>query len=359
MEIYGYIPIQPQFIPNDTIIKENKLFVSGSTIVNDDPNVNDKVNLVVIAKCIVSSNMPTVDGVTSQDKFNKTNSIESSIIAEYKNGMISNSTNIKVLDKNGNVQVISNLEGIIVNYIDKDTTSNLVDNTLDDISKIIDSIKVPNIEIDNIFDRDGILYENYYQASNNDKIYQLSNGNIVEKDIRINGVNKKITEWEGTFPLDQMIKLIKSNLDILLENGQIKGDQYSIYYTNQFNQALQLATDLEKHRIALYEQSSEFRIKNSVDFSVTLLNSKLSSLKLLTDTQLVIVNKSLSRMQTKLYHIQGQGFKSNSVYKLFDSQLSGISSSFSSGMLESPPLAYNNTDLLELYSVVSNLMIEC
>lgn len=359
MEIYGYIPIQPQFIPNNTIIKENKLFVSGSTIESNDPNINDKVNLVVIAKCIISSNMPLVDGVTSTDKFNKTNSVESSIIADFKNGVISNSSDIKVLDKDGNIQTISNLEGIIVNYVDKDHTSKLVDTILDDVSKVIDEIKVPNVDMDNIFDRDGLLYENYYKSNNNDEIYKISNGSVVEKDIRINGVDKKTLEWNGTFPLDQMIKTIKSNLDILLENGLIKGDQYSIYYTNQFNQALQLATDLEKHRITLYEQSSQFRINNAVNFSVTMLNAKISSLKLLTDTQLGIVNKSLARMQTKLYHIQGQGFKSNSMYKLFDSQLSGISSSFSSGMLETPPLAYNNTDLLELYSSVNNLMIEC
>ena len=65
MEIYGYIPIQPQFIPNNTIIRDNKLYVSGSVIPSNDPNVSDKANLSVIAKCIISSRMPSVDGVTS------------------------------------------------------------------------------------------------------------------------------------------------------------------------------------------------------------------------------------------------------------------------------------------------------
>ena len=360
MEIYGYIPIQPQFIPNNTIIRDNKLYVSGSVIPSNDPNVSDKVNLSVIAKCIISSSMPSVDGVTSQDKFNKTNNVESSIIADYADGgIISNSSDIKVLDKDGNVQLISNLEGVIVNFIGKDQNNKLIDTILNDSSKIIDSIKVPNVDFNNLFDRDGILYENYYQPNNTDNIYKLSNGSRIEKTIRVNGTDRTVVEWDGTYPLDQMIKVIKSNLDILLENGQLKGDQYVVYYHNQVSQALQLSSDLEKHRLMLYEQSSEFRIKSLVDFTSQLLNTKLGALKALTDTQLSIINKSLARMQTKLYHIQGQGFKANSVYKLFDSQLSGISSSFSSGMLETPPLAYNNRDLLELNSEVSSVMSEC
>ena len=171
--------------------------------------------------------------------------------------------------------------------------------------------------------------------------FLITNGQVVEEQL-INGVegvpNNKRVVWQGDYPLDKLIYVIRSNLDILSYNQFLKNDQYAGFYAQLFGKAMELAVDLEKHRIT------------------TLANLYLGLLKVLSEYDVSKLQMATARLQCRVYYAQYQGFKSNNINKLFGSQLDGSSSAFAAGMTDVTPPVFNDATLMTTYSQVATAM---
>lgn len=167
----------------------------------------------------------------------------------------------------------------------------------------------------------------------NNGVNSLTDGSVKEEtETYADGSTKTRWRWSGTKPLDKLIYIMQSQLDILYKNYNVGKDVLASTYASVFplivNSGLQYNSSL---------------LANKVQVIAALSNLRESSYK-----------NILSKVQSKWYYIQMQAFRGNNKQKLFAAQYEGASTSFSAGMTEYAPRVNSDEELMTLYGEVSS-----
>lgn len=321
MEIYGFIPIiKGSLGGNESQIQlpSDRLFVEGTETAQ-----KNVYSCVVTAKCVVSERVPSGDTSSGStgSSYDKYVTISTGVTITTNEALdIITISPFDLVTRSGSTVTISNIRSTIVNLLF--THSNTGD-TEEITKKVLDNLKkLPELDLD---------------AKN----FLITNGKIVEEQLLsgVEGVpSKNRVIWQGDYPLDKLIYVIRSNLDILSYNQFLKNDQYAGFYSQLFGKAMELAIDLEKHRIT------------------TLANLYLGLLRVLSEYDVSKLQMATARLQCRVYYAQYQGFRSNNINKLFGSQLDGSSSAFAAGMTDVTPPVFNDATLMTTYSQVATAM---
>lgn len=321
MEIYGFIPIIKGSLggyESQIQLPSDRLFVEGTETAQ-----KNVYSCVVTAKCVVSERVPSGDTSSSStgSSYDKYVTISTGVTITTNEALdILTISPFDLVTRSGSTVTISNIRSTIVNLLF--THSNTGD-TEEITKKVLDNLKkLPELDLD---------------AKN----FLITNGKIVEEQLLsgVEGVpSKNRVIWQGDYPLDKLIYVIRSNLDILSYNQFLKNDQYAGFYSQLFGKAMELAIDLEKHRIT------------------TLANLYLGLLRVLSEYDVSKLQMATARLQCRVYYAQYQGFRSNNINKLFGSQLDGSSSAFAAGMTDVTPPVFNDATLMTTYSQVATAM---
>ena len=321
MEIYGFIPIiKGSLGGNESQIQlpSDRLFVEGTETAQ-----KNVYSCVVTAKCVVSERVPSGDTSSGStgSSYDKYVTISTGVTITTNEALdIITISPFDLVTRSGSTVTINNIKSTIVNLLF--THSNTGD-TEEITKKVLDNLKkLPELDLD---------------AKN----FLITNGKIVEEQLLsgVEGVpSKNRVIWQGDYPLDKLIYVIRSNLDILSYNQFLKNDQYAGFYSQLFGKAMELAIDLEKHRIT------------------TLANLYLGLLRVLSEYDVSKLKMATARLQCRVYYAQYQGFRSNNINKLFGSQLDGSSSAFAAGMTDVTPPVFNDATLMTTYSQVATAM---
>ena len=321
MEIYGFIPIiKGSLGGNESQIQlpSDRLFVEGTETAQ-----KNVYSCVVTAKCVVSERVPSGDTSSGStgSSYDKYVTISTGVTITTNEALdIITISPFDLVTRSGSTVTINNIKSTIVNLLF--THSNTGD-TEEITKKVLDNLKkLPELDLD---------------AKN----FLITNGKVVEEQL-VSGVegvpSKNRVIWQGDYPLDKLIYVIRSNLDILSYNQFLKNDQYAGFYSQLFGKAMELAIDLEKHRIT------------------TLANLYLGLLRVLSEYDVSKLKMATARLQCRVYYAQYQGFRSNNINKLFGSQLDGSSSAFAAGMTDVTPPVFNDATLMTTYSQVATAM---
>ena len=321
MEIYGFIPIiKGSLGGNESQIQlpSDRLFVEGTETAQ-----KNVYSCVVTAKCVVSERVPSGDTSSGStgSSYDKYVTISTGVTITTNEALdIITISPFDLVTRSGTTVTINNIKSTIVNLLF--THSNTGD-TEEITKKVLDNLKkLPELDLD---------------AKN----FLITNGKVVEEQLLsgVEGVpSKNRVIWQGDYPLDKLIYVIRSNLDILSYNQFLKNDQYAGFYSQLFGKAMELAIDLEKHRIT------------------TLANLYLGLLRVLSEYDVSKLKMATARLQCRVYYAQYQGFRSNNINKLFGSQLDGSSSAFAAGMTDVTPPVFNDATLMTTYSQVATAM---
>ena len=321
MEIYGFIPIiKGSLGSNESQIQlpSDRLFVEGTETAQ-----KNVYSCVVTAKCVVSERVPSGDTSSGStgSSYDKYVTISTGVTITTNESLdIITISPFDLVTRSGSTVTINNIKSTIVNLLF--THSNTGD-TEEITKKVLDNLKkLPELDLD---------------AKN----FLITNGKVVEEQLLsgVEGVpSKNRVIWQGDYPLDKLIYVIRSNLDILSYNQFLKNDQYAGFYSQLFGKAMELAIDLEKHRIT------------------TLANLYLGLLRVLSEYDVSKLKMATARLQCRVYYAQYQGFRSNNINKLFGSQLDGSSSAFAAGMTDVTPPVFNDATLMTTYSQVATAM---
>ena len=321
MEIYGFIPIIKGSLggyESQIQLPSDRLFVEGT-----ETSQKNVYSCVVTAKCVVSERVPSGDTSSGStgSSYDKYVTISTGVTITTNEALdILTISPFDLVTRSGSTVTISNIRSTIVNLLF--THSNTGD-TEEITKKVLDNLKkLPELDLD---------------AKN----FLITNGKIVEEQLLsgVEGVpSKNRVIWQGDYPLDKLIYVIRSNLDILSYNQFLKNDQYAGFYSQLFGKAMELAIDLEKHRIT------------------TLANLYLGLLRVLSEYDVSKLQMATARLQCRVYYAQYQGFRSNNINKLFGSQLDGSSSAFAAGMTDVTPPVFNDATLMTTYSQVATAM---
>lgn len=321
MEIYGFIPIIKGSLggyESQIQLPSDRLFVEGTETAQ-----KNVYSCVVTAKCVVSERVPSGDTSSGStgSSYDKYVTISTGVTITTNEALdILTISPFDLVTRSGSTVTISNIRSTIVNLLF--THSNTGD-TEEITKKVLDNLKkLPELDLD---------------AKN----FLITNGKIVEEQLLsgVEGVpSKNRVIWQGDYPLDKLIYVIRSNLDILSYNQFLKNDQYAGFYSQLFGKAMELAIDLEKHRIT------------------TLANLYLGLLRVLSEYDVSKLQMATARLQCRVYYAQYQGFRSNNINKLFGSQLDGSSSAFAAGMTDVTPPVFNDATLMTTYSQVATAM---
>ena len=284
MEIYGFIPIiKGSLGGNESQIQlpSDRLFVEGTETAQ-----KNVYSCVVTAKCVVSERVPSGDTSSGStgSSYDKYVTISTGVTITTNEALdIITISPFDLVTRSGSTVTINNIKSTIVNLLF--THSNTGD-TEEITKKVLDNLKkLPELDLD---------------AKN----FLITNGKVVEEQLLsgVEGVpSKNRVIWQGDYPLDKLIYVIRSNLDILSYNQFLKNDQYAGFYSQLFGKAMELAIDLEKHRIT------------------TLANLYLGLLRVLSEYDVSKLKMATARLQCRVYYAQYQGFRSNNINKLFSS----------------------------------------
>ena len=358
MEIQGYIPLSTKFL--SSLPKEVKIDMNRMSIEGGQTSTINEFNVILTFRCIINSRVPKVEASDPELNYDK-----------Y--GLVSRGIKITT---NPNLDIVTNEEFTAVSYADGSlvtmpenclagsTIVNILENTAstDDVKSILDKaldelnkVNLPNLDWTNMFLRNGKPYADVYLDSNfsviTDGVKQIETTTDA-----ITGQQNKKAVWRGNYPLDRMIYTIQSNLDILFENNAINKDMYGNLYATLFGQALQTSAVLEQARLELYENASQFQIKSQIEYYLQAITAKISILKALADFEISVLEKALTKIKSKVFYVQMNGYKANNIQKTFATQLDGISTSYAAGILDTTPSIYNNAELMSLYTQVKTDM---
>ena len=321
MEIYGFIPIiKGSLGGNESQIQlpSDRLFVEGTETAQ-----KNVYSCVVTAKCVVSERVPSGDTSSGStgSSYDKYVTISTGVTITTNEALdIITISPFDLVTRSGTTVTINNIKSTIVNLL---FTHSNTGATEEITKKVLDNLKkLPELDLD---------------AKN----FLITNGKVVEEQLLsgVEGVpSKNRVIWQGDYPLDKLIYVIRSNLDILSYNQFLKNDQYAGFYSQLFGKAMELAIDLEKHRIT------------------TLANLYLGLLRVLSEYDVSKLKMATARLQCRVYYAQYQGFRSNNINKLFGSQLDGSSSAFAAGMTDVTPPVFNDATLMTTYSQVATAM---
>ncbi len=338
MEIYGYIPITncPDGIDKDKALFEGKVLSNGKAVG------------ILTVRFIEDANVPNGDpavGGSVSAKYSKYATQSNFVNLSVNDNLdITSQFSIKYGSKTFNIPANTTT---IINILQSDGDNRNIQETIDGI---VEELKTLPLEDTNVPDDYADLWKDYTN-------FMITDGRVdIEEETSITGIKSKKHIWKGTLPLDKMIYVIQSNLDILMANNRMKGDSYASSYTNLFNAALGYAVDLEKTRIALWEDARKFYYRTKLEKYLGLLKLRLDGLKSLADYSNSSLDIVIKRIQSKLYNTQTQGFKANNNNKLLSAQLDSASTAFSAGMTETVPPTNNNAELMSLYTQVKTDM---
>lgn len=167
----------------------------------------------------------------------------------------------------------------------------------------------------------------------NNGMDSLTDGSInIETTTYIDGTTDKRWRWFGTKPLDKLIYIMQSQLDLLYKNYRVGTDILASTYTNVFPQI----------------------IKTGLEYNSTLISNKVKVISALSNLKESSYKNILSKVQSKWFYIQMQAFKSNNVQKLFNAQYEGASTSFTAGMSDYAPRINSDDELMSLYGKVAS-----
>lgn len=362
MEISGYIPVSSNAInqiSTDIKIFNNKFYVEGK-----ETNTKNKYAVVISTRCVYQDKVPDVDGLMEvEQKYDHYQFISRGISITTNDSLdiVEHDSFTLITYTDGNAITIpaNTLAGLpIVNILENATDSSKIEIIKDKAIDELEKIELPPLDWDNIFKRQGMPYADIYLKPD---FSAITNGKITEEEVLDNTslppktIKKQV--WKGDYPLDKLVYVIQSNLDLLTHNKKIEASSYGALYAQLFASAMQYAALLEQSRLQAYEQASQFEIKTQVEYYLGVISAKLNTLKSLAEYDISLLNKGLVKSQIKLYDIQAKGFKANNIYKLFNAQLDGASTAFSAGMLETPPATNNSSELMTLYSQVGSDML--
>lgn len=324
MEIYGFIPVLKGSLGNfesQITIPTDRFFIEGT-----ETAVKNTFNCVLTAKCVVIEAVPKgdVSSATTNNKYEKYVTISTGVTITTNDKLdILTISPFELVKTTGDKVTITDFTSTIVNLLFTHNNDTDTDNL---IKKILGNLndKLPSLDLD---------------AKN----FIITDGKVDTEPL-INGIqgisgNDRLV-WIGNYPLDKLIYVIRSNLDILNRNQLLKDDQYAGYYAQLFQQAMTLAVDLEKHRLS------------------TLMSLYLGLLKALGDYELSKIQLATAKLQCRVYYAQYSGFKSNNINKLFGTQVDGASSAFSAGMTDVTPPIFNDATLMNTYSQVATSMAD-
>ncbi|EAI2216567.1 hypothetical protein E2J16_06955 [Campylobacter coli] len=348
MEIYGYIPVLPENLSN-VLLDKDRIYIEGV-----ETNTPNTYKCVLSARCIVENQkVPSGDEEVNDNitaTYSKYVTISTSVTITTNESLdIQSISPFDLINTTGKTVSINRLNSTIVNLIDTGADTKKTTQVLDKVLDTLDGITLPDLDINELLKRDGKVYSDIYKDPS---CYMLSNG-VVEKVEKPgeNGMSgKTVYTWRGTYPLDILINVIQSNLDILVDNDQLKGDSYAMYFTQLFQTAMIQACELDKYRLNMLEQAEQFRVKSQLDFYLGLIKLQLDSIGTLADYEVKALNKAINKIQVKMYDTQIKGIKSNNITKLLSAQLDASSSAFTAGMTETVPPTNNNAELMSLYS---------
>lgn len=167
----------------------------------------------------------------------------------------------------------------------------------------------------------------------NNGVDSLSDGSInVETTQYADGTSDKRWRWFGTKPLDKLIYIMQSQLDLLYKNYRVGTDVLASTYTAVFPQI----------------------INAGLQYNSSLISSKVQVISALSNLRESSYKNILQKVQSKWYYIQMQAFRGNNKQKLFNAQYEGASSSFTAGMTEYAPRINSDEELMSLYGEVSS-----
>ena len=343
-------------------LDRHKLFVEGKRTSNEQ---KAEYIFSLTGRCLVKTEVPVVDDTdtdgttTYYDRYALINRAIKMVCNSNLDIEEHDSFDLVIYELDITFPLPANcLKGMtLVNLIDvSDIQYGAIKEVIDTGLEEVKKIKLPEIDWEKIFKRQDKDYADVYLEPT---FSVITNGKIdTEEELSTTGVKTKKYVWKGDYPLDRLIYAVQSNLDILLLNNKIKGDIYGNLYATLMAQAMSSSTVIEQTRIQAYEQASQFQIRTRVDYYLGVITAKLNVIKALAEVQTQFLQKSLIQAQIKLYNIQAKGFTANSINKVFNAQLEGASTAFSSGMLDTPPAAYNNPDLMSSMSDVgTNLSV--
>lgn len=167
----------------------------------------------------------------------------------------------------------------------------------------------------------------------NNGIETLTDGSIKEETATYSDGSTELRwRWSGTKPLDKLIYVMQSQLDILYKNYGVGKDVLATTYASVFPQIIQIGLQYNSNLLG-----------NKVQVVSALANLRESSYK-----------NILTKVQSKWYYIQMQAFKSNNKQKLFNAQYEGASTSFTAGMADYAPRINSDEELMSLYGEVSS-----
>lgn len=352
-------------------LDKHKLFVEGK-ILSSEPQYDEDGNKIITnnnkyivsltGRCIIKDTVPVIDedGEEIAQNYDRYQLINRAITMTLN-------ANLDIVEHDSFELIAYEIDELITLPANSFAGSSIVnilemnDYKYEDIKTVIDTgleeikkVKLPDLDWEGMFKRNGGNYADVYLDSSFSKI---TDGIIQTETIKQStGVTETKQVWKGNYPLDRLIYAIQSNLDILTANRKINGDAYGNLYATLMVQAIQSATVLEQARIQAYEQASQFQIKSMIEYYLGAISAKLNVVKTLAEVSTTFLNKAVLQAQIKLYNIQMNGFKANNTYKLFNTQYEGASTAYTSGMLDTPPAIMNNPDMMSLYTNVGSDM---
>lgn len=167
----------------------------------------------------------------------------------------------------------------------------------------------------------------------NNGVDALSDGSInLETAQYADGTSENRWRWFGTKPLDKLIYIMQSQLDLLYKNYRVGTDILASTYTAVFPQI----------------------INAGLQYNANLIGSKVQVISALSNLRESSYKNILTKVQSKWYYIQMQAFKSNNKQKLFNAQYEGASTSFTAGMTTYAPRVNSDEELMSLYGEVSS-----
>ena len=339
IEVYGYIPIPSNIT---AAIDGDKIKFEGQYVGTRD------VWGIATVRFTQTSTVPNGDDLVNSDaqvKADYTQYATYSIMLKLQvdenmkilNAISMSASGAPSLSIPANQTTLVNLIG---NTGEDAKYTETVEGITDDIAKLPNELPTIPDDFCNIWDS----YDNYL----------ITNGKIESEEVQtidgISPIQKYV--WKGDYPLDKLLYVIQSNLDILVMNNMLKGDKYAELYSSMVPGAISEALALEKHRLDLIQRCREFVMNWRLQLYLGILNAKVQAINAIANFQSGQLDLLVKRIQAKLYLIQSNGFKSNNTNKLFQAQLSGANSTFTAGMTETVPPTQNNAELMSLYTQV-------
>ena len=165
----------------------------------------------------------------------------------------------------------------------------------------------------------------------NNGVNSLTDGSVKEEtETYADGSTKTRWRWSGTKPLDKLIYIMQSQLDILYKNYNVGKDVLASTYATVFPQI----------------------VNSGLQYNSSLLTNKVQVIAALSNLRESSYKNILSKVQSKWYYIQMQAFRANNDQKLFAAQYEGASTAFSAGMTEAAPMVNSDEELMTLYGKV-------